>query len=156
MAALDVPPLGSAATGHGLDERERDLRRLVEEVTSQYRAPSGRLLPMGDESQFGFYRRYIPGGLMDPDCYCAVGVLSGFAREGRTPFWLRYHRDTSSFRTVADRIAESRFASDARGEGGHIWLPLRVSDDRSGAAILDELAHRIEDIRVVAAGFRSL
>jgi hypothetical protein len=152
MVALDVPPLGMAATGRGLHGRERDLRRLVAEVTVRFKDPSGRLLPLGVESQFGFYRRYIPGGLTDPKCFCAVGVLTGLASEASTPFWLRYHRDTSSFRTVADRIMASRFASDARGDGGHIWLPLRVSDDRSGAAILDELADRIEDIRTVAAG----
>jgi hypothetical protein len=68
---------------------------------------------------------------------------------------LRYHRDTSGFQTVAARIMASRFASDARIDTGHIWLPLFVSDDRSGAAILDELTHRIEDIRAVAAGFQS-
>jgi hypothetical protein len=49
----------------------------------------------------------------------------------------------------------SRLAADARGEGGHVWLPLHVSADRSGAAIVDELVERIEEIRAVAAGAES-
>src|SRR5262249_47591793 len=149
MVALDVPPLGLVATGRGVHGREHDLRRLVDEVTARFRAPSGKLFPIGDEPQFDFYRRYIPGGLTDPNCYFARGVLAKPAGES-TPFWLRYHRDTSSFLTVADRLMASRLAADARGDGGHIWLPLRVSADRSGAAILDELAQRIEDIQTVA------
>ena len=79
-------------------------------------------------------------------------MVGGLASEGRTPFWLRYHRDTSSFQTVADRIMASQFAADARGDGGHIWLPLRVSDDRSGAVIVDELAGQIDELRALAAG----
>lgn len=44
----------------------------------------------------------------------------------------------------------SQFAGDARAVAGHdVWLPLHVSADRSGAAIVDEL---IEEIRSVAAG----
>ena len=152
MVALDVPPLGLAATGREFHAREPDLHRLIVEVTARFRPASGRLIPIGTEPEFSYYRRYIPGGLADPNCYCAVGVVGGLASEGRTPFWLRYHRKTSSFREVADRIMASRLAADARGDGGHIWLPLRVSEDRSGAAIIDELADGIETIRAVAAG----
>ena len=39
MRGLDVPPLGLAATGRDLHDRERDLRRLVDEVTVQFRTP---------------------------------------------------------------------------------------------------------------------
>ena len=155
MVALDVPPLGLAATGREFHAREPDLHRLIVEVTARFRPASGRLIPIGTEPEFSYYRRYIPGGLADPNCYCAVGVVGGRASEGRTPFWLRYHRKTSSFREVADRIMASRLAVDARGDGGHIWLPLRVSGDRSGAAIIDELADGIESIRAVAAGSES-
>ena len=152
MRGVDVPPLGPIAAGADMDERESDLRRLVDEVTRQFRFPSGQLIPIGFESEFGYYRRYIPGGLGDPDCCCSVGVVSGLAGEGGTPFWLRYHRDTSSFREAADRIMASHLATDARGNGGHIWLPLRVSADRSGATIVRELADQIEGIQGVAAG----
>lgn len=152
MVALDIPPLGRAATGSGWSDREQDLRRLVDQVTAQFKGPSGNLLPLGNEPEFGYYRRYIPGGLTDPNCYCAVGLPTGLAGEAISPFWLRYHRDTSSFLTVADRIMASRFAPDARGNGGHVWLPLRVSADRSGAALVDELTQGIAEIRAVAAG----
>lgn len=84
-----------------------------------------------------------------------MGVVGRLASEGGTPFWARYHRKTSSFREAADRIMASRLATDARGDGGHIWLPLRVSKDRSGAAIIDEPADGIETIRAVAAGSES-
>lgn len=152
MRALDVPPLGVTATGRELDERKGDLHRLVKEVTSRYPAPSGRLLPMQEEGAVGFRFRYIPGGLIDVNCYCAVGVAAALAADDETPFWLRYHRKTSSFQTVSDRIMASRFATDARGNEGHLWLPLRVSDDRSGAAVMEELVEKIEEIRAVAAG----
>jgi len=102
------------------------------------------------EEEFGYYRRYIPGGLEDPDCCCSVGVLNGLAVD--TPSWLRYHKDTSSFQEVAERIMASPLAGEARGNGGHRWLPLRVSADRSGAAVVDELAAQIEGIQAIAAG----
>jgi hypothetical protein len=63
---------------------------------------------------------------------------------------LRYHRETPNFRIFADRIMASRFAADARGEGGPVWLPLAVSADRSGATIISELIQEIEAIRAVA------
>lgn len=152
MAALDIAPLGLVATGGaGWQDREGDLQRLVDEATAGFRASSGRLLPLGLEREFDYYRRYIPGGLPDPDCYCAVGVIGRPADQG-TPFWLRYHRETGSYQAVVSRIMASRYAPDARGDGGHIWLPLRVSADRSGAGIIDELVEQIEEIRTVAAG----
>jgi hypothetical protein len=149
MRGVDVPPLKEVAKGVGMDEREGDLRRLVDEVTRRFRFPTGQLIPIGFESEFGYYRRYMPGGPDDPACCCSVGVLSGF---GDTPFWLRFHKDTSSFQEVANRIMASPLAEEAGGNGGHIWLPLRVSDDRSGEAILSELAAQIEAIQAVAAG----
>jgi hypothetical protein len=152
MVALDIPPLVDVATGDDPQGREDDLKRLVKQVTAQYRLSTGQLLPIGTEAELNFYRRYIPGGPADPGCLCAVGVTSRLARAGRTHFWLRYHKDTPSFRAVSERIMASRFASDAIGNGGHVWLPLRVSDDRSGAAIVAELADKIEEIRAVAAG----
>jgi hypothetical protein len=154
MAALNIAPLGLVATGDpGWREREDDLRRLVDEVTQRFRV--GRLLPLGLEPEFDFYRRYIPGGLPDPECYCAVGVLRAAADQG-TPFWLRYHRESRyrpvNFQVVSQRILASRFGPEARGDGGHVWLPLRVSPDRGGASVVDQLAERIEEIRAVAAG----
>ena len=152
MRGVDIPPLGLVAAGVEPDEREDDLRQLVDEVTRRFRFPSGTLIPIGLETEFGYYRRYVPGGHEDPDCCCSVGVVSGFAGGEDTPFWLRYHRDTPGFQEVSARIMASRLATDARGEGGHIWLPLRVSADRSGAAIVSELADQIEGIQGVAAG----
>ena len=153
MVALDVPPLGPLPAGRDLRERESDLRRLVEEVTKQFFDSTERLIPVGNEPGFDYYRRYIPGGLPDKDCWCSVGVwLSDGRARGGTPFWLRYHHDTSSFQTVSDRIMTSRFAGDTWGDGGHRWLPLRVSGESAGAAISDELTQRIEEIRDVAAG----
>jgi hypothetical protein len=46
----------------------------------------------------------------------------------------------------------SRFATHGRGDGGHVWLPLRVSADSSGASIVGELIEQIEAIRAVAEG----
>jgi hypothetical protein len=65
---------------------------------------------------------------------------------------LRYNRDTPNFQTFAERIMGSRFAAEARGDGGHVWLPLRVSGDRSGATIISELIEQIESIRAVPEG----
>lgn len=49
----------------------------------------------------------------------------------------------------------SGFAKDARGEGGHVWLPLSVSGDRGGATVVNELGQGIKAIRAVAAGVRA-
>jgi hypothetical protein len=84
-----------------------------------------------------------------------VGVAGGLASERGTPFWLRYHKDTPGSQTVSERIMESRFASDARGNDGHVWLPWHASLDRSGATLAAELAVKIEQIRAVAASSES-
>jgi hypothetical protein len=156
MAALSIGsrPLGLVATGGtGWQEREGDLRRLVDEATASARDSNGRRPPIGPERwpAFEYYRRYMPGGLPDADCLCAVGVVTPLADRG-TPFWLRYHWTQSSYQTVVSRIMASRYAVGARNDGGHIWLPLHVSADRSGATIVDELIEQIEAIRAVAAG----
>jgi hypothetical protein len=147
MVALDIPPLGLVATGgDGWLERESDLKRIVDDASASFFHGS-RLLPLGLEQWTGFdyYRRYLPekrpgGG------QCCLGSVAGLPG---TPFWLRYQRDTPNFQIFADRIMASRFAADARGEGGNLWLPLRVSPDRSGATIVNELIEQIEAIRAV-------
>jgi hypothetical protein len=151
---LDIAPLGLVATGGaGWQDREADLRRLVDQATARFRA-SDRLAPLGLERWPGvdYYRRYLPGRPPDTTCQCAVGVI--FEPDQGTPFWLRYSRTwcNASLQSVAHRIMTSRFAADARGDFGGIWVPLRVSPDRSGAAIIDELVGQIEAIRAVAAG----
>jgi len=156
MAALDIAPLGLVATGSaGWQEREGDLQRLVSEATARFPPPGGRLPPLGLERwpEFGYYRRYLPGRSPDTACQCAVGVILEPPDQG-TPFWLRYSRTwcKASFQSVADRIMTSRFAADARGDFGGVWVPLRISPDRSGAAIVDELVEQIEEIRAIAAG----
>jgi hypothetical protein len=156
MIGLDIPPLGPVATGGaGWQDREDDLRRLVDEATARYRAPGSRLLPIGLErwSGFEYYRRYI-NGLPGATCDAAVGVVAGLADQ-RTPFWMRYQRTycEASFQIISERIMASQFAGDARAGAGHdVWLPLHVSADRNGAAIVDELVERIDEIRAVASG----
>ncbi len=147
--------LGDGAEGHEWEDREADLHRLVKDVTAQpqFRGP-GRLLPTQHERELAFFSRYIPGAPPDSNskCYCSVGVAGGLASAGGTPFWLRYHKETPDFQTISERIMASRYAPDARGNQGHIWLPLHVSLDRSGAVIIEELTAKIEEIRAVATG----
>lgn len=148
MVGLDITPLGLVATGgDGWQDRENDLKRLVDEASSKFPYRS-RLLPLGIERWPGFdyYRRYLPARRPGAG-QCSLGVVGGLPG---SPFWLRYHRDTPNFQTFAERIMASRFAAEARGDGGHVWLPLRVSADRSGATIVGELIEQIEAIRAVA------
>jgi hypothetical protein len=153
MAALDIAPLGLVATGgDGWQDRESDLKRLVDEASAKF-PYTDRMLPLGIEHwpEFDYYRRYLPGRRRGGG-QCSLGVVGGLPG---TPFWLRYHRETPNFRIFADRIMASRFAAEARGDGGHVWLPLRVSPDRSGATIIGELIDQIEAIRAVAEGAES-
>jgi hypothetical protein len=84
-----------------------------------------------------------------PSC-CATG-RAGRPRRSSVSAQLTYCE--SSFQVISERIMASQFAGDARAVGGHdVWQPLHVSADRSGAAIVDELVERIEEIRAVAAG----
>jgi hypothetical protein len=148
MVGLDIPPLGVVATGDSAwQDRETDLKRLVDEASAKFHQE--RLAPLGVERWPGFeyYRRYLPG--RSGGGQCSVGVAGGLPV---TPFWLRYHRETPNFRIFADRIMASRFAAAAGGDGGHLWLPLQVSADRSGATIVGELIEGIEAIRAVAEG----
>lgn len=149
MRGLDIEPLGQAAHGDWQD-RKRDLHRLVDQITLQLSDSSSRLLPTGTEPRFDFFRRYVPGGYADS--YCAVGVVGKFADSQTTPFWLRYHKDTSHFSTIRERIMASGFAAESRLDAGHIWLPLRASDDVSGAAVVRELVDQVREIQEVAAG----
>lgn len=150
MVGLDIVPLGLVATGGGTwQDRESDLKRLVDEASAQF-PYSSRLLPLGTERWPGFdyYRRYLPSRRPGAG-QCSLGVVGGLPG---SPFWLRYHRGTPNFQSFAERIMASRFAAEARGDGGHVWLPLRVSADRSGATIIGELIEQIETIRAVAEG----
>jgi hypothetical protein len=144
-----------ATGGRGWQDREDDLRRLVDQVTATFFPPPERLAPIGLERgpAFDYYRRYLPVDLPDRTCQCAVGVILEPPNQG-TPFWLRYQRAwcKANFQSVADRIMTSRFAADVRSDDGRVWVPLRVSPDGSRAAIVDELVEQIEAIRAVAAG----
>lgn len=157
MAALDIAPLGMiAGGGPGWENRESDLKRLVDEATAEFRdtSPGRSSAPSGVERwpEFAYYRRYLPWrrrGAGQCCVGCLLGVVGGLPG---TPFWLRYHRETPDFPTIARRVMASGFAAEARGEDGHVWLPLRVSPDRSGATIVGELIEQIEAIRAVAEG----
>ena len=150
MVGLDVPPLSTVATGEGpWQEREDELKRLVDQASARLYSGS-KLPPIGTERwpEFEYYRRYLPEKRLGGG-QCSLGVAGGL--EG-TPFWFRYHQGTPNFRIFRDRIRASRFSGAARGDGGHVWLPLRVSPDRSGATIVGELIEEIEAIRAVAEG----
>jgi hypothetical protein len=154
MVGLDIPPLGLVATGGGgWQDRENDLKQLVDEASAKFPYAS-RLLPLGIERWPGFdhYRRYLPSRRPGAGQW-SLGLVGGLPG---SPFWLRYHRDTPNFQTFAERIMASRFAADSRGDGGHVWLPLRVSAHRSGATIVSELIEQTEAIRAVAEGPESL
>jgi hypothetical protein len=149
MVGLDIPPLGPVAAGDGAwQDRQSDLKRVVDEASAKLH--EARLAPLGVERWPGFdyYRRYLPPKRLGGG-QCSVGVAGGLPG---TPFWLRYHRETPNFPIFADRIMASRFAAVAGNIGGHLWLPLRVSADRSGATMIGELIKEIEAIRAVAEG----
>ena len=64
MVGLDIVPLGLVATGGGAwQDRESDLKRLVDEASAKF-PYSSRRLPLGTERWPGFdyYRRYLPSG----------------------------------------------------------------------------------------------
>ena len=128
----------SAHAGGGWEPREDDLRRLVDQVTAMFFPPPDRLAPIGLERwpAFDYYRRYLPVDLPDGTCQCAVGLILGPTDQG-TPIWLRYQRAwcKADFQGVAERIMSSRFAAGARSDSGGVWVPLRVSPDRSRAAV---------------------
>jgi hypothetical protein len=141
LQGLDITPLGDAASGRGWAKRRTDLERIVERVTAQLSGDHA-LLPTGKDSLYTF-RRYVNQG---PGSFCAVGIVGKFADRGDSPLWLRYHSQTPHFQEIEARLRSSDLEDRARDDQGHIWLPLTVPNDLSGAAIVAAIGEEVRGI----------
>lgn len=146
LGGLVIPPLGAAATGAGWFEKERDFRSLVNKVTAALIPEGHGRLPMGSESGYG-PRRYFPSGFRDADGksrgYAALGVHAGFAAEGGSPLWIRFHRKTSHFEDIRARLLSSPVGLHARRDRRHLWLPLTVNPDLAGPELVEDLVAQV-------------
>lgn len=146
LQGLDIAPLGDTATGTNWEQRQPDLQRVVELVTEDL-SEGRRLLPTGKDSLYTF-RRYINTG---PDASSAVGIVGAFAKYGH-PLWLRYHKEATDFANIDARLNGSNLRADARREEGHIWLPLDVPADLSGAGIVVSLVEQVRRRNIELVG----
>lgn len=79
-------------------------------------------------------------------CY-SIGVRVSF--EGWiTPIWMRFHRATSNFKVIRQRIELSNL--EQVESGGHIWIPLEVLRDASGEKMIENLVKQAEKVLQVA------
>jgi hypothetical protein len=156
-AELDVAPLREEDLGAGRLDRRNDLERIAEQVTLRLHArlSSGRVYPTGEWGGgfTGKYRYVAP--IRCGDVNFAVGVRAydqTFERPRRTPFWMRWHRDTGHDTGVTDAIEDAlRQAGEdpTRDEDGHLWMPLHPRLGVGGEAIVEQLVGRALELHEI-------
>ena len=61
---------------------------------------------------------------------------------------MRFHKDTSEFRVIRQRIAASKL--DWLESGGHVWIPLDAPLEVAGERMVEALVAQAEEVvRVV-------
>jgi hypothetical protein len=127
-------------------DNEDDYINLVDLVTRRL-TQQGQVLPMGREGAPNNYqRRYVclPLGTEQP-CF-SIGVCDPFDKY-KTPFWLRFHRDTPNFSVIQKRLFEPKFSEKLLESGGHIWMPLDVPlGGVPGESLVDSLVEQAEKV----------
>ncbi len=129
--------------------RRTDLMVIVDRVTSEL--SSDRLLPTGVEQdattdEHGYYRRYISAG--GPEV--SLGVRQP-RRDFQTPIWMRYHYRTSDFAVAKQRLRASGAVVD-EAKRGHIYVPVDLPLDVSGAEVVRLVKGQVQRVHSVALG----
>jgi hypothetical protein len=150
-----IVPLASDADMHQWESCETDFFELVNQVTRHltklhriYPTLSEPLDQDSSEREPRVYKlRYVcPCDDDARSCY-SIGVRLPFD-EWETPIWMRFHRATSNFRVIRDRIKRSNLKIVE--SGGHIWIPLEVLRDVAGEQMIEDLVRQAEEVLRVA------
>lgn len=136
-------------------EHETDLVNVIDQVTRRL-STQHQVLPMqreplegvsSDSAPSGHRYRYVcPVG---KSCF-SIGVRDSFAG-WLTPIWMRFHRDTVSFKEIRQRVEASVLPS--LESGGHIWIPLDLPYNAPGEQMVDALIEQAEKVLRTAYNF---
>ncbi|MGI9825332.1 hypothetical protein [Agromyces sp. Marseille-Q5079] len=151
-----LEPLGVAAAGEEWQTRRAELVGLVD-IATQLLADAlgvwrGPQVARRDIVFAPSY--YLKAAGPVPGTYFSLGLHSGFASEGLTPMWLRFHKLTGERRAVK-RIRELlgdtlRFGPVLRHDGGHLWVPIALDPLRADEALVDDVVDQVRAILVAA------
>ncbi|WP_375399928.1 hypothetical protein [uncultured Amnibacterium sp.] len=93
-----------------------------------------------------------------PNTYVAVGLHGGFAAEGLTPLWLRFHKVTGdgfAVKRIQALLGDTpEYGSSIRFDGGHLWTPVELDKNLADEALVDDIVRRVRSV-LVAAGAES-
>jgi hypothetical protein len=150
-----IATLASDEDLHQWRSSETNFAKLVDQVTRQltqqhktYPWQTETLEETGSDGEpLQHHFRYIcPFAGDKKSCY-SIGVRDSFAK-WITPIWMRFHKDTSKFRLIRERIR----TSDLRKleSSGHIWMPLDIPRDVSGDQMVQSLVDQAQEVVRVA------
>lgn len=156
-----LPPLGVAAAGEEWQTRRSELVGLVDIATQRladslgaWRGPqvARRDIPFAPSY-------YLKAEGPEPETYFSVGLHRGFAAEGLTPTWLRFHKVTGgrlAVRRVREALGDNpTYGSRIRTDGGHLWLPITLDPALEDDSLVDYVVAQIRAM-LVAAGAASV
>ena len=152
-----LAPLGVAAVGEDWQARRAELVGLVDLATQRLAdalgVPRGPQIARRDLVFAPAYYLKVSGPV--PDTHLTVGLHGGFAAEGVTPMWLRFHKATGktlAVKVIRELLGDARnFRSLIRDDGGHIWVPVALDKDLADEALVDDVVGQVRDI-LIAAG----
>ncbi|MEJ1089446.1 PD-(D/E)XK nuclease family protein [Microbacterium sp. Mu-80] len=151
-----LEPLGGAAMGEEWQTRRAELVGLVDIATQQladhlgvWRGPQ---VARRDIAYAPSY--YLKAAGPVPGTHFSVGLHSGFASEGLTPMWLRFHKVTGE-RLAVKRIRgflgdAPRYAPVLRNDGGHLWVPIDLDPHQADEALVESVVEQVVAILVEA------
>jgi hypothetical protein len=146
-----IAPLASDEDLREWSSSETNFVKLVDQVTRRL-TKQHRIYPMRVESleqvspdrePGEYHMRYVCSSADDAASCYSIGVRDSFA-EWVTPIWMRFHRDTGSFRVIRQRIETSSLK--CLKSGGHIWIPMHIPFDVSGKQMIQALVEQAEEV----------
>lgn len=150
-------PLGVAAAGGDWQLRRAELVGLVDVVTQRLADALGVWRgPQIARRDLAFAPAYyLKAAGPVSGTHFALGLHGGFAAEGLTPLWLRFHKVTGgglAVQRVRALLADiPDYGSLLRVDGGHLWVPVELDKDLADEAFVDDVVRRVRTV-LVAAG----
>ena len=151
---LDVLPFSAEDSVESIASRQEDLSTLAERASAIRGPQGGRLLPATRDRWF-HVARYIPTA---QPWWAVMGLRKNWQQlDPVTPFWLRFHHDTTDFARLRAGWDAMSDRLGGRLEAGHLFFPLDLPRDVAGVATVRSLQEQVSALveRLGAASLSS-
>lgn len=124
--------------------------RLADVVSRTLTRSGDRLLPIDlEKSPKPYYRRYVCRRFAGGEVCASIGTCDPF--EGfETPLWLRFHRRTPHFATIAANLERAAPRLKSVPSGRHLWFPLEVPLNADRDAMIAAVTSQVDAVRDTA------